>query len=146
MSITQTTVYGTGNFFYNTNAQNGVYQNHAFTSPLKWELAYTAPTPTGVALVQPTESVNIPETLFMGFSDGFWIHRVFLNGHLIKTYTFVDQQLSIPIQFDYIQSVAMPFTPTVGGVAGDDPCLPAPGSAVVLLASAILTRFRSRKI
>jgi len=147
MSIAQTTIYGTGNFFYNTTAQNGVYQNHSFTSPLKWEMAYTAPTPTGVAINQPTESVSIPQHMFMGFSDGFWIHRAFLDGHLVGTYTFVDQQFSIPVRYDYIQSVSMPTAPTpvFAGVAGDDPCVPSPGGAIALLMAAALTRFRVRK-
>ena len=148
MSITQTTFYGTGNFFYNTNAQNGVYQNHAFTSPLKWELAYTAPTPTGVAFVQPTESVSIPEDIFMGFSDGFWVHKLFLNGHLVGTYTFVDQQFALPVKYDYIQSVAMPVSSMgmgVGGVAGEDPCVPSPTGAATLLLAALFCGTRSRK-
>lgn len=146
MSIAQTTFYGSGNFFYNTTAQNGVYQNHSFTSPLKWEMAYTAPTPTGVALNSPTESAAFTHTVFMGQSDGYWVHRVFLDGHLTRTYTFVDQQFSIPIQFDYIQSVAMPFSPSAGaGMNGGDPCHPSAGGIAALLVSAVMVRWRKRK-
>jgi hypothetical protein len=146
MSIAQTTFYGSGNFFYNTTAQNGVYQNHSFTSPLKWEMAYTAPTPTGVALNQPTESAAFTHTVFMGQSDGYWVHRVFLDGHLVRTFTFVDQHFSIPIQFDYIQSVAMPFSPSFGAeMKSDDPCVPSVGASAALLIGAAFASFRKRK-
>lgn len=150
MSLTQTTLYGTGNFFYNTEAQNGVYQNHAFTSRLNWNLDYTAPTPTSEAIVQPTQNVALPHNLFMGSSDGYWVHRVFLNDHLVGTFTFKDQQFAIPVKYDRIESVAMPFSPAEIGPTcdhhgGGDPCHPSPGGAAALIISAVLVRLRGRK-
>ena len=151
MSLTQTTLYGTGNFFYNTDAQNGVYQNHAYTSRLNWNFDYEAPTPTNVAISQPTVGVDLPHIMFMGSSDGYWVHRLFLNNHLVGTFTFVDQQFSIPIKFDRVESVALPFTGVpAGGIEcsrGHGGCdTPAPGSAAMLIVAAAITRFRNRKI
>lgn len=146
MSITQTTLYGTGNFFYTTEAQNGVYQNYAFTSKLNWNLGYTAATPTGVAIVPPTQTVVLPHNLFMGFSDGFWIHRLFLNDHLVGTFTFTDQQFAIPVNYDRIESVAMPVACTPEPEdPGSHPHTPTPGGAAVLLLSALFVRLRARK-
>jgi hypothetical protein len=144
MSIV-TVFYSEGNWQYRTEAQGGVYENWAYTAPLHWHGAYAAPTPTGEALNAPTAAVAIPNTLWSGFSDGYWIHRVFLNGHLTGTYTFTDQQFTLPVQYDYIQSVAMPFSPAEAGARGDDPCVPSPGGAVALLCAALFTRFRARK-
>jgi hypothetical protein len=145
MSIATTTLYGIGNSQYRTEAQGGVYENWSYTSPLQWHRAYSAPTPTGVALVQPTESVALPHTLFTGFSDGYWVHRVFRDGHLTGTYTFVDQHFALPIQYDYVQSVALPISPAAAGVAGEDPCVPSPAGAAVLVCAAVFSRFRGRK-
>jgi len=139
-----TVFYGSGNWEYRTEAQGGVYENWAYTAPLHWHGAYTAPTPTGEAMDAPTAAVAMPHTLFTGFSDGYWVHRVFLDGHLVGTYTFTDQQFAVPVLHDYIQSVAMPFSPAEAGARGDDPCVPAPGGAVALLCAALFTRFRAR--
>ena len=147
MGYAQTTFLGDGNFFYNTSAQNGVYQNHSFTSPLEWRLDYSAPTPTGAAIVAPTNGVNFPHTMFMGSSDGFWVHRVFLDGHLTRTFTMVDQQFAIPMQYDRIESVAMPFSPPETGVTcghGHGDC-PAPAGFTVILAGAFVIGGRKRK-
>ena len=140
-----TVFYGEGNWQYRTEAQGGVYENWAYTAPLHWHGAYAAPTPTGEAIDPPTMGVAIPHTLFTGFSDGYWIHRVFLDGHLVGTYTFTDQQFSVPVLHDYIQSVAMPFSPAEAGARGGDPCVPSPGGAAALLCAALFTRFRARK-
>ena len=139
-----TVFYGEGNWEYRTEAQVGVYENWAYTTPLHWHGTYAAPTPTGEALYAPTAAVAMPHTLFTGFSDGYWTHRVFLDGHLVGTYTFVDQQFAVPVLHDYIQSVAMPFSPAEAAARGDDPCVPAPGGAVALLCAALFTRFRAR--
>ena len=143
MSIV-TEYLGNGNFTVRTEAQGGVYQSWGFTSPLGWHSAYSAPTPTGEALNAPTVAVDLPHSLFTGFSDGFWVHRVFLDGHLVGTYTFTDQQFAVPVQYDYIQSVALPFTGTPEcGRGGCD--TPSPSGAAALLCAALFTRFRNRK-
>ena len=139
-----TVFYGVGNTEYRSEAQGGVYQNWAYTTPLHWHGAYSAPTPTGEAIDPPTMGVAIPHNLFTGFSDGYWIHRVFLDGHLVGTYTFVNQQFAVPVLHDYIQSVAMPFSPAEAGARGDDPCVPSPAGAAALLCAALFTRFRAR--
>jgi hypothetical protein len=147
MSITTTTLYGIGNSQYRTEAQGGVYENWSYTSRLNWNTALTAHTPTGEAILAPTVGVSIPHTLFMGNSSGYWVHTLYLNGHRVGTFTFVDQDFAISIPHDRAESVALPFAPTpaVAGVAGDDPCVPSPAGAAVLLCAAVLTRFRQRK-
>lgn len=135
--------YGSGNHAVSTTAQGGVYQTVGYTAPLSWHGAYSAPTPTGEAVNAPTEAVALPYNLFTGFSDGYWIHRVFLDGHLVGTFTFTDQQFAVPMQWDTVQSVALcgpePEDP------GTHPHTPSPGGCAVLLAAALFTRFRNRK-
>jgi len=149
MSISTTTLYGIGNFQYRTEAQGGVYQDWAYTSRLNWNPALGVHTPTGEAIVAPTVGVSIPHNLFMGESSGYWVHTLYLNGHRVGTYTFVDQNFSIPVLHDRVESVALPFSvsPTAGvaGAADEDPCVPSPGGAVALLCAALFTRFRNRK-
>ena len=147
MSITPTTVfYGSGNYAVSTQAQGGVYQTVGFTAPLSWHGAYSAPTPTGEAILAPTVGLALPHTLFTGESSGFWIHRVFLDGHLVGTFTFTDQQFSIPMQWDRVESVAMPFagTPEYEN-PGCHPHTPAPGGVAVLVMAAVFARSRNRK-
>jgi hypothetical protein len=147
MSITPTTIfYGSGNYAVSTQAQGGVYQTIGYTAPLSWHGAYSAPTPTGEAILAPTVALALPHTLFTGESSGFWIHRVFLDGHLVGTFTFTDQQFSIPMQWDTVQSVAMPFTGTPELECGRRGCdTPSPSGAAVLLMAAVFARSRNRK-
>ena len=151
MSISTTTLYGDGNFFWRSTAQGGVYENQAFTSRLDWGLAYTAPTPTGEAINAPTAAVAYPHTLFTGSAEGFWVYRVWLDGHLMGTYTFVDQQFSIPIPFSNIEMVSMGSGIPVEGVPepvcdhrhhGGGDC-PSPAGAIVLLIGAMFTPKRA---
>jgi len=147
MSISTTTLYGIGNFQYRTEAQGGVYQDWAYTSRLNWNTALTAPTPTGEAILAPTVGVSIPHTLFMGNSSGYWVHTLYLNGHRVGTYTFVDQDFAIAIPHDRVESVALGGStipgPYTGPVRGPD--VPAPAGAAVLLCAALFTSFRNRK-
>jgi hypothetical protein len=147
MAIIPTTVfYGSGNYEVSTQAQGGVYQTIGYTAPLSWHGAYSAPTPTGESIAPPTVGLALPHNLFTGASSGFWIHRVFLDGHLVGTFTFTDQQFSIPMQWDTVQSVAMPFTGTSELECGRGGCdTPSPGGAAVLLLSAVFARSRNRK-
>lgn len=147
MSISTTTLYGIGNSQYRTEAQGGVYENWAYTSRLNWNLALSAHTPTGEAILAPTVGVTIPHTLFMGNSSGYWVHTLYLNGHRVGTYTFVDQDFAIAIPHDRVESVALPFSvsPAAAGVAGEDPCVPSPAGAAVLMCAALFCRSRNRK-
>ena len=147
MSITPTTVfYGSGNYAVSTQAQGGVYQTVGYTAPLSWHGALSAPTPTGEAVALPTVGLNLPHTLFTGESSGYWVHCVFLDGHLVGTFTFTDQQFSIPVQWDRVESVAMPFTGTPELECGRRGCdTPSPSGAAVLLLSAVFARSRNRK-
>lgn len=147
MSIATTTLYGIGNWEYHTAAQGGVYENWSYTSRLNWNTALTAHTPTGEAILAPTVGVSIPHTLFMGNSSGYWVHTLYLNGHRVGTYTFVDQNFAISVPHDRVESVALPFSvsPAAAVAASDDPCVPSPAGAAVLLCAALFTRSRNRK-
>lgn len=156
MSIATTTLYGDGNFFWRSSAQGGVYESTAYTARLDWNTAYTAPTPTGEALFAPTAAVAYPHTLFTGVADGFWVYRVWLDGHLMGTYTFVDQEFSIPIPFSNIEVVSMGTGIPVEGVPeplcghghhghhGGGDCPSPAGAAVLLLGALFAPRKRSR--
>lgn len=145
MSITTTTLFGTGNSVYSLTPQGGVYQSWAYTAPLHWNRDYSQPTPTGEAITAPTVGVSIPHNLFMGESSGYWIHKAYLDGHLVGTFTMVDQQFAIPVLHDRVESVCM------GGIEldGDDidgevPDVPAAGTVALLIIAAAGCRRRGR--
>ena len=145
MSISTTTLFGTGNAVYSLTPQGGVYQSWAYTAPLHWNRDYSQPTPTGEAITAPTVGVSIPHNLFMGESSGYWVHKAYLNGHLVGTYTMVDQQFAIPVLHDRVESVNMG-AGFVGSVSGDcePPDVPAAGTVALLLIAAAGCRRRGR--
>lgn len=145
LNISTTTLFGTGNSVYSLTPQGGVYQSWAYTAPLHWNRDYSQPTPTGEAITAPTVGVSIPHNLFMGESSGYWIHKAYLDGHLVGTFTMVDQQFAIPVLHDRVESVCM------GGIEldGDDidgevPDVPAAGTVALLLIAAVGCRSRIR--
>lgn len=145
VNISTTTLFGTGNSVYSLTPQGGVYQSWAYTAPLHWNRDYSQPTPTGEAITAPTVGVSIPHNLFMGESSGYWIHKAYLDGHLVGTFTMVDQQFAIPVLHDRVESVCM------GGIEldGDDidgevPDVPAAGTVALLLIAAVGCRSRIR--
>lgn len=145
MSITTTTLFGTGNAVYSLTPQGGVYQSWAYTAPLHWNRDYSQPTPTGEAITAPTVGVSIPHNLFMGESSGYWVHKAYLDGHLVGTYTMVDQQFAIPVLHDRVESVCMGAIELDGDdIDGEVPDVPAAGTVALLLIAAAGCRRRGR--
>lgn len=147
MGISTTTLFGTGNSVYSLTPQGGVYQSWAYTAPLHWNRDYSQPTPTGEAILAPTVGVTIPHNLFMGESSGYWVHKAYLDGHLVGTFTMVDQQFAIPVLHDRVESVSMGSGfPVAGSVWADcdPPDVPAAGTVALLLVAAVGCRKRWR--
>ena len=85
---------------------------------------------------------EMPSMMFIGDFDGYWVHRVYLDGNLIMVLKTDNQQLFVPIAYDYIQSVCLSISPdpeSVRGVAAD-PVVPAPAAIALFGLSAILAR------
>lgn len=139
-------LYGVGNKVTESNAEGSTYVDFSYTSPLSFTGALEHPVPTNEGIYTPTVGHSYPNVVFMGVADGFWVHRVFLDGHLVQTFTFMDQHFTIPIQFDFVESVSMQMSPTEGGIgcATADCDVPGPASLITLCASAALI-FNKRK-
>lgn len=145
MSISTTTFFGMGNSVYSLTPQGGVYQSWAYTAPLHWNRDYSQPTPTGEGINAPTVGVTIPHNLFTGESSGYWVHKAYLNGHLVGTFTMVDQQFAIPVLHDRVESVCMGAIELDGDdIDGKIPDVPAAGTVALLLVAAVGCRSRVR--
>jgi hypothetical protein len=83
---------------------------------------------------------KLPSMMFVGDFDGFWIHRLYLDGNLVMIVQGVDQQLFIPVTYDYVQSVCLSTSPDAyGGTSLTvDPIVPLPGTSLILGLSALL--------
>jgi hypothetical protein len=141
-------LYGTGNFLHQSNAEGSTYLDFAYTLPLSFTPSFEHPVPTDEGIYQPTVGHSYPNVLFTGFADGFWVHRVFLEGRLVKTFTLVDQQFAIPIQFDFVESVCLQTSIELDGddIDGKCPDVPGPASIVTLCAGlALIMGKRSRR-
>lgn len=144
VNISTTTLFGTGNAVYSLTPQGGVYQSWAYTAPLHWNRDYSQPTPTGEAINAPTVGVSIPHNLFMGESSGYWIHKAYLDGHLVGTFTMVDQQFAIPVLHDRVESVSMGTACSSAFSDCEPPDVPAAGTVALLLIAAVGCRSRIR--
>ena len=144
MSSSITTLFGTGNAVYSLTPQGGVYQSWAYTAPLHWNRDYSQPTPTGEAINAPTVGVSIPHNLFMGESSGYWVHKAYLDGHLVGTFTMVDQQFAIPVLHDRVESVSMGTACSSAFSDCEPPDVPAAGTVALLLIAAVGCRSRIR--
>jgi hypothetical protein len=91
-----------------------------------------------------TEEVSnyakLPSMMFIGDFDGYWIHRLYLDGNLVMIVQGVDQQLFIPVTYDYVQSVCLSISPDAysGASLTVDPIVPLPGTSLILGLSALL--------
>ena len=144
MSISTTTFFGMGNSVYSLTPQGGVYQSWAYTAPLHWNRDYSQPTPTGEAVLAPTVGVTIPHNLFAGESSGYWVHKAYLDGHLVGTFTLVDQQFAIPVLHDRVESVSMGTAFSSAFSDCEPPDVPAAGTVALLLVAAVGCRSRVR--
>ena len=84
--------------------------------------------------------VKLPSMMFIGDFDGYWIHRLYLDGNLVMIVQGVDQQLFIPVIYDYVQSVCLSISPDAysGASLTVDPIVPLPGTSLILGLSALL--------
>ena len=148
MGYAISTIYGEGQKFYESINQGSMYMEVSYTNPLKFDSTLTITEPTTEAIHLPTVSnySTPPHSYFMGSFDGFWIHKIYRDGNLIYTVQGVDQELFIPISYDRIESIAMPTAITPGGMVESrhDPCVPSPGTALILIASAVFCGFKNR--
>jgi hypothetical protein len=146
--INVSTIYSEGQKFYQTINQGSMYMEVSYTNPLKFDANFTITEPLGEALAPPTVSnYAIPShNYFMGNFQGFWIHRIYRDGHLVYTTQGVDQDLFISIQHDEIRSISMNTVsesiPYDGPVR---PPVPAPGVSAMIGIAAILLVSRKRK-
>ena len=85
---------------------------------------------------------EMPSMMFIGDFDGYWVHRVYLDGNLIMVLKTDNQQLFVPVTYDYIQSVCLAISPDTYpiGSVGVDPVVPAPAAIALFGLSLILSR------
>jgi hypothetical protein len=142
-------IYGQGNLFSTSINEGSMYVEVSYTKPLTFDNTLTITEPIGEAIVQPTVSnySQIPHNFFMGSFDGFWVHKIYRDGHLVYTTQGVDQDLFIPIQHDRIESVSMNVAADVipGPYEGPvRPPVPSPGVSAMLGLAALCAWGRQR--
>jgi len=138
-----------GQKFSSTIDQGSTYLGASYENRITFDNTLTITEPRSEALAAPTVA-NYPmqtNSFFMGSFDGFWIHKLYLNGDLVMTVQGVDQDMYIPVFHDRVESVSMGFAEG-GSIPCPDcpvrPPVPAPAAAIVLAFAAIVT-LRRRK-
>jgi hypothetical protein len=149
MSYTNiSTIYSEGQKFYQTINQGSMYMEVSYTNPLKFDANFSITQPYANAIAGTTVSnYSMPaHDYFMGNFAGFWVHRIYRDGHLVYTVQGVNQDLFIPIQHDEIRSISLNTVsesiPYDGPVR---PPVPAPGVSAMIGLAAILLVSRKRK-
>jgi hypothetical protein len=140
-------IYGQGNIFSTSINEGSMYVEVSYTKPLTFDNTLTITEPIGEAIVQPTVSnyPQIPHNFFMGSFDGFWVHKIYLQGNLVMTVQTVDQDMFIPVQYDRIESVSMEFpTESIPYDGPVRPPVPAPGVGAMLGLAALFAIGRRR--
>jgi hypothetical protein len=140
-------IYGQGNIFSTSINEGSMYVEVSYTKPLTFDNTLTITEPIGEAIVQPTVSnyTQVPHNFFMGSFDGFWVHKIYLQGNLVMTVQTVDQDMFIPMHYDRIESVCMEFpTESIPYDGPVRPPVPAPGMGL-LVAMATLVAFSRRR-
>lgn len=154
--MTDATLYGQGLLPHGVRWQGSTYITQAYGAPLTFTQDFSFPSGWWEKAIEgstmPAAEYN--QTLFIGDVQGFWIFRLYLDGNLVGTYTFSDQQFVVPVTFDRVEAVAMggmPFgnssaTVTATGSVPNtdpstpvtDPAVPAPGVALTCAIAATL--------
>jgi len=140
-------IYGQGNLFSTSINEGSMYVEVSYTKPLTFDNTLTITEPFGEAIDHPTVSnyPQIPHNFFMGSFDGFWVHKIYLQGNLVMTVQTVDQDMFIPMHYDRIESVCMEFpTESIPYDGPVRPPVPAPGMGL-LVAMATLVAFSRRR-
>jgi hypothetical protein len=146
MAYAVSTIYGEGQKFYESINQGSVYMEVSYTNPLKFDPNFTITTPRDEAYVEPTISnyAAPAHDYFMGNFTGFWVHKIYRDGHLVYTTQGVNQDLFIPMQYDTIQSVSLNVSETIPYDGPVRPPVPAPGVGVMLGLAALCVWGRKR--
>ncbi|MFM2117936.1 MAG: hypothetical protein RL316_1126 [Bacteroidota bacterium] len=146
MAYAVSTIYGEGQKFYESINQGSMYMEVSYTNPLKFDPNFTITTPRDEAFVEPTVSnyAAPAHDYFMGNFTGFWVHKIYRDGHLVYTTQGVNQDLFIPIQYDSIQSVSLNVSESIPYDGPVRPPVPAPGVGVMLGLAALCVWGRKR--
>lgn len=151
MGYAVSTIYGEGQKFYESINQGSMYMEVSYTNPLKFDPNFTITTPRDDSLSNMTVSnyAMPPRNYFMGNFAGFWVHKIYRDGHLVYTTQGVNQDLFIPIHHDRIESVSMNVAADVIPGPYDGPVrppVPSPGVSVMLGLAALCAWGRKRFI
>ena len=149
MSTIKSTIYGQGQKFSQSTYQGSTYLEATYTNQINFDSNFNITNSIKPSLYGSTVN-NYPEVdkpFFMGSFDGFWIHKIYNDGHLVMTIQGVDQDMFIPIQHDRVESVAME-TVTNEVIPCPDcpvrPPIPAPGTGILIGVAAVCAFTRSR--
>jgi hypothetical protein len=138
-------IYGQGNIFSTSINEGSMYVEVSYTKPLTFDNTLTITEPIGEAIVQPTVSnyPQVPHNFFMGFFDGFWVHKIYREENLVMTVQGVNQDMFIPVSYDRIESVCMNLVPEE---LTDDPHphVPAPGIGLLVAMASVVAFSRRR--
>lgn len=147
MGYAVSTIYGEGQIFASSINQGSMYMEVSYTNPLKFDNNFTITEPRSEAIVQPTVSNYVPmnRPFFMGNFTGFWVHKIYRDGHLVYTTQGVNQDLFIPIQHDSIQSVSLNVTESLPYDGPVRPPVPAPAVSAMLGLAALFAVGAKRK-
>jgi hypothetical protein len=146
MAYAVSTIYGEGQKFYESINQGSMYMEVSYTNPLKFDPNFTITTPRDEAFVEPTVSnyAAPAHDYFMGNFTGFWVHKIYRDGHLVYTTQGVNQDLFIPIQYDSIQSVSLNVSESIPYDGPVRPPVPSPGVGAMLGLAALCAWGRKR--
>jgi hypothetical protein len=87
MGIATSTIYGQGQSFSRSVDQGSTYLEYSYTNRIGFDSNFEITTPIRPSLYCPTVS-NYPQvdkSFFMGSFDGFWVHKIYNDGHLVMT-------------------------------------------------------------
>jgi hypothetical protein len=147
MSYAVSTIYGEGQKFASSINQGSMYMEVSYTNALKFDNNFTITQPRSDAIVEPTVSnyVAMDRPFFMGTFEGFWVHKIYNDGHLVYTIQGVDQDMFIPIQHDIVESVSMDLpTESIPYDGPVRPPVPAPGVTAILGIAAFVASLKKR--
>lgn len=149
--MTDATLYGQGLLPHSVRWQGSTYITQSYGAPLTFTQDFSYPTNWWEKAIEGSTvpAAEYAQTLFIGDVQGFWIFRLYLDGNLVGTYTFSDQQFVVPVTFDRVEAVAMggmPFSSSSALVSAKgsvpttdtDPTVPTPGVALCCGLAAML--------
>lgn len=139
--------FSLGQKFAFSQNEGSTYLGMAYTEPQSFTPTLSVTEPIHPAILTPTVA-NYPVTdnpFFMGSFDGFWIHKLYVNDHMIASVQTVNQEFFAPIYHDRVESVSMGTVSLQPCVSDCDPGVPAPGAlACICIGTALLSRKRKR--